>query len=115
MGKRRVKRYKIIGKENNDEVETKNNLDNDDLNDENNKTKIKIDLKIILDIINSNNLIEILKLSSFLSNYNYEILYQEQDKREKEIFVLISHDFLFPYLNILLTMKTSGEKEEKIK
>ena len=116
MGKRRVKRHKIIGKENNDEVETKNNLDNDDLNDESNKTKIKIDLKIILDIINSNNLIEILKLSSFLSNYNYEILYQEQDKREKEIFVLISHDFLFPYLNILLSMmKTSEENEAKLK
>ena len=115
MGKRRVKRHKIIGKENNDEVETKNNLDNEDLNDESNKTKIKIDLKIILDIINSNNLIEILKLSSFLSNYNYEILYQEQDKREKEIFVLISHDFLFPYLNILLSMKTSEENEAKLK
>ena len=116
MGKRRVKRHKIIGKENNDEVETKNNLDNDDLNDESNKTKIKIDLKIILDIININNLIEILKLSSFLSNYNYEILYQEQDKREKEIFVLISHDFLFPYLNILLSiMKTSEENEAKLK
>ena len=115
MGKRRVKRHKIIGKENNDEVETKNNLDNDNLNDESNKTKIKIDLKIILDIINSNNLIEILKLSSFLSNYNYEILYQEQDKREKEIFVLISHDFLFPYLNILLSMKTSEENEAKLK
>ena len=115
MGKRRIKRHKIIGKENNSEIETNTNLDNNDLNDESNKTKIKIDLKIILDIINSQNLIEILKLSSFLSNYNYEILYQEQDKREKEIFVLISQDFLFPYLNILLTIKTSGENEEKIK
>ena len=115
MGKRRVKRHKIIGKENNDEVEIKNSLDNNNLNDESNKIKIKIDLKIILDIINSNNLIEILKLSSFLSNYNYEILYQEQDKREKEIFVLISHDFLFPYLNILLSMKTSEENEAKLK
>ena len=115
MGKRRIKRHKIIGKENNSEIETNTNLDNKNLNDESNKTKIKIDLKIILDIINSQNLIEILKLSSFLSNYNYEILYQEQDKREKEIFVLISQDFLFPYLNILLTIKTSGENEEKIK
>ena len=115
MGKRRIKRHKIIGKENNSEIETNTNLDNNDLNDESNKTKIKIDLKIILDIINSQNLIEILKLSSFLSNYNYEILYQEQDKREKEIFVLISQDFLFPYLNILLTIKTNGENEEKIK
>ena len=115
MGKRRIKRHKIIGKENNSEIEANTNLDNNDLNDESNKTKIKIDLKIILDIINSQNLIEILKLSSFLSNYNYEILYQEQDKREKEIFVLISQDFLFPYLNILLTIKTSGENEEKIK
>ena len=53
MGKRRIKRHKIIGKENNGEIETNTNLDNNDLNDESNKTKIKIDLKIILDIINN--------------------------------------------------------------
>ena len=53
MGKRRIKRHKIIGKENNSEIETNTNLDNNDLNDESNKTKIKIDLKIILDIINN--------------------------------------------------------------
>ena len=118
MGKRRIKRNKIIGKINNNETSlnnSKNELEEDDSIEFNITTKINIDLKTFLDIINSNNYDEILKLSSFLSNYNYELLYQEQDKREKEIFVLTSPDFLFSYLNILLTIKSNNEKEKKIK
>ena len=118
MGKRRIKRNKIIGKINNNETSlnnSKNELEDDDSIEFNITTKINIDLKTFLDIINSNNYDEILKLSSFLSNYNYELLYQEQDKREKEIFVLTSPDFLFSYLNILLTIKSNNEKEKKIK
>ena len=118
MGKRRIKRNKIIGKINNNETSlnnSKNELEYDDSIEFNITTKINIDLKTFLDIINSNNYDEILKLSSFLSNYNYELLYQEQDKREKEIFVLTSPDFLFSYLNILLTIKSNNEKEKKIK
>ena len=118
MGKRRIKRNKIIGKINNNETSlnnSKNELKDDDSIEFNITTKINIDLKTFLDIINSNNYDEILKLSSFLSNYNYELLYQEQDKREKEIFVLTSPDFLFSYLNILLTIKSNNEKEKKIK
>ena len=115
MGKRRIKRHKIIGKKDNNEFETKSNNSDKDFNKENNDINMKIDLKLFLDIINKNDSFELLKLTSFLSNYNYEILSQEQDKKEKEIFVLISHDFLIQYLNILLKRKTDNENDAKIK
>ena len=115
MGKRRIKRHKIISKKDNNEFETKSNNSDKDFNKENNDINMKIDLKLFLDIINKNDSFELLKLTSFLSNYNYEILSQEQDKKEKEIFVLISHDFLIQYLNILLKRKTDNENDAKIK
>ena len=115
MGKRRIKRHKIISKKDNNEFETKSNNSDKDFNKENNDINMKIDLKLFLDIINKNDSFELLKLTSFLSNYNYEILSQEQDKKEKEIFVLISHDFLIQYLNILLKRKTDDENDAKIK
>ena len=115
MGKRRIKRHKIIGRKDNNDLETKSNISDKESNDKSDNINMKIDLKKFLDIINNNNSIELLKLSSFLSNYNYEILSQEQDKKEKEIFVLISHDFLIQYLNILLKRKTDNENDAKIK
>ena len=68
-----------------------------------------------MDIINNSNPLEIIKLSSFLNTYNYDLLIQEQDKREKEIFVLTSNDFLIPYLNILIILKSKDEDMKKIK
>ena len=115
MGKRRIKRHKIIGRKDNNDLETKSNLSDKESNDKSDNINMKIDLKKFLDIINNNNSIELLKLSSFLSNYNYEILSQEQDKKEKEIFALISQDFLLQYLNLLLIRKTNDENEAKIK
>ena len=115
MGKRRIKRHKIIGRKDNNDLETKSNISDKESNDKSDNINMKIDLKKFLDIINNNNSIELLKLSSFLSNYNYEILSQEQDKKEKEIFALISQDFLLQYLNILLIRKTNDENEAKIK
>ena len=103
MGKRRIKKHKIKSKVNKDE-----NTSSDKLNEEDDDNQIKIDLTSMLDIIN-------LKLSSFLSNYNYEILSREQDKKEKEIFVLTSSNFLLPYLNKLLSQNTNDQNEQKIK
>ena len=68
-----------------------------------------------MDIINNSNPLEIIKLSSFLNTYNYDLLIQEQDKREKEIFVLTSNEFLIPYLNILIISKSNDEDTKKIK
>ena len=91
------------------------NTSSDKLNEEDDDNQIKIDLTSMLDIINKNNSFELLKLSSFLSNYNYEILSREQDKKEKEIFVLTSSNFLLPYLNKLLSQNTNDQNEQKIK
>ena len=115
MGKKRIKKYKINSsvKKENSESSSVNNDDNK--NEENKKIQIKIDLKFILDIINNSNPLEIIKLSSFLNTYNYDLLIQEQDKREKEIFVLTSNDFLIPYLNILIILKSKDEDMKKIK
>ena len=115
MGKKRIKKYKIKSGLKNNENSINSSLNDDNSNEENDKIDIKIDLKLILDIINNNDSLELLKLSSFLSNYNYELLSQEQDKREKEIFVLTSNDFLFPYLNILIISKTNDDNNQKIK
>ena len=115
MGKKRIKKYKINSsvKKENSESSSVNNDDNK--NEENKKIQIKIDLKFILDIINNSNPLEIIKLSSFLNTYNYDLLIQEQDKREKEIFVLTSNDFLIPYLNMLIILKSKDEDMKKIK
>ena len=110
MGKRRIKKHKIKSNMNKDE-----NTSSDKLNEEDDDNQIKIDLTSMLDIINKNNSFELLKLSSFLSNYNYEILSREQDKKEKEIFVLTSSNFLLPYLNKLLSQNTNDQNEQKIK
>jgi hypothetical protein len=91
------------------------NTSSDKLNEEDDDNQIKLDLTSMLDIINTNNSFELLKLSSFLSNYNYEILSREQDKKEKEIFVLTSSNFLLPYLNKLLSQNTNDQNEQKIK
>jgi hypothetical protein len=91
------------------------NTSSDKLNEEDDDNQIKIDLTSMLDIINKNNSFELLKLSSFLSNYNYEILSREQDKKEKEIFVLTSSNFLLPYLNKLLSQNTNDQNEQKTK
>ena len=110
MGKRRIKKHKIKSNVNKDE-----NTSSDKLNEEDDDNQIKLDLTSMLDIINTNNSFELLKLSSFLSNYNYEILSREQDKKEKEIFVLTSSNFLLPYLNRLLSQNTNDQNEQKIK
>ena len=110
MGKRRIKKHKIKSNLNNDE-----NTSSDKLNEEDDNNQIKVDLTSMIDIINTNNSFELLKLSSFLSNYNYEILSREQDKKEKEIFVLTSSNFLLPYLNKLLSQNTNDKNEQKIK
>lgn len=110
MGKRRIKKHKIKSNVNKDE-----NTSSDKLNEEDDDNQIKLDLTSMLDIINTNNSFELLKLSSFLSNYNYEILSREQDKKEKEIFVLTSSNFLLPYLNKLLSQNTNAQNEQKIK
>ena len=116
MGKRRIKRHKIINKtDNKNQNESDNNLSDKDSNEDFSNIKFKIELKVLLNIINSNNLQELLKLSSFLNNYNYELLSQEQDKREKEVFVLTSNDFILSYLNLLLTLNKNHENEHKIK
>ena len=110
MGKRRIKKHKIKSNVNKDE-----NTSSDKLNEEDDDNQIKLDLTSMLDIINTNNSFELLKLSSFLSNFNYEILSREQDKKEKEIFVLTSSNFLLPYLNKLLSQNTNDQNEQKIK
>ena len=116
MGKRRIKRHKVISSGNNkNEILLDNNSSDKDSNEDFTNVKIKIDLKEILNIINSNNLQELLKLSCFLNNYNYELLSQEQDKREKEVFVLTSNDFIISYLNLLISLNKNSEIENKIK
>ena len=118
MGKRRIKRHKIVGITHKNDMKSKTSNNDDNENDsieEDNNIKINVDLKEMLEIINSKNSGELLKLTSFLSNYNYELLYQEEDKREKEIYALTSNNFLFPYLNILLAKKSNEENEKQIK
>ena len=101
MGKKRIKKTNTQTNNNNHNNENiiNNNIINNDEEDEDKELiEIKIDLKNLIDIINSSNTSEIYKLTSFLSNYNYDILCQEEDKRGKEIFALTSNDFLLLYL-----------------
>ena len=106
MGKKRLKN----ANSQKSKSENENKINNDTNNNEEEKDEeeiieIKIELKTLLDIINSNNSSEIYNLTSFLSTYNYDILSQEQEKRDKEIFALTSNDFLLPYLNLYLNNK----------
>ena len=110
MGKKRIKKSKIQ----NDNNENTNNIENNEEDDEEDIIEIKIELKNLIDIINSKNSLEIYKLTTFLANYNYDILCQEEEKREKEIFALTSNDFLLPYLNLYLN-NNLNEYTKKIK
>ena len=105
MGKKKLKKTNSQKSKS----ENGNKINNDTNNIEEDKeeeiSEIKIELKNLLDIINSNNSSEIYNLTEFLSNYNYDILSQEQEKRDKEIFALTSNDFLLPYLNLFLNNK----------
>ena len=118
MGKKRIKKTNTQTNNNNHNNENiiNNNIINNDEEDEDKELiEIKIDLKNLIDIINSSNTSEIYKLTSFLSNYNYDILCQEEDKRGKEIFALTSNDFLLPYLNIYLRNDLNDENNKMIK
>ena len=112
MGKKRLKN----ANSQKSKSENENKINNDTNNNEEEKDEeeiieIKIELKTLLDIINSNNSSEIYNLTSFLSTYNYDILSQEQEKRDKEIFALTSNDFLLPYLNLYLNNKLDENKK----
>ena len=106
MGKKKLKNTNSqkSKSENGNKINNDTN-NNEEEKDEEDIIEIKIELKTLLDIINSNNSSEIYNLTEFLSNYNYDILSQEQEKRDKEIFALTSNDFLLPYLNLFLNNK----------
>ena len=112
MGKKKNK--KPNNNENN--INNNNNEEEEDEDDEDEEEdlKIKIELKYLLDIINSNNPSEIYKLTTFLNNYNYDILCREEDKKDKEIFVLTSNNFLMPYLSLYFS-NNLNEYNKKIK
>lgn len=116
MGKKKLKKSNIKHKNNNNENTSYNNSLNNIIeeNEEEVELDIKIDLKIFLDIMNSNNSSDIYRLTTFLVNYNYDILCQEEEKRSKEIFALTSNNFLLPYLNIYLS-NNINEYTKKIK
>lgn len=117
MGKKKTKKKNYQNNRNNT---INNNITNNDNNKDENSdndifsSEIKIELKSILDIINSNNSSEIYKLTNFLSNYNYDILCQDEDKRDKEIFTLTSINFLIPYLTLYFN-KNLNDLNKKIK
>jgi hypothetical protein len=117
MGKKKGKKNKNNSKNNENSINNNNNIPNneDEDKDEGGKnTELKIDSKVLIDIINSNNSSKIYDLTTFLSNYNYDILCQEEDKREKEIFVITSINFLIPYLNLYFSPNLN-EYEKQIK
>ena len=116
MGKKKLKKENKNNKNENKANNDANTLNNNilDENEEEDLIDIKIDLKAFLDIINSNNSSDIYKLSTFLANYDYDILCQEEEKRSKEIFALTSNNFLLPYLNIYLN-NNINEYTKKIK
>ena len=103
MGKKKTKKTNNQSKSNNNNNENtiNNGIENNEEDDEE-IIEIKIELKNLLDIINSNNSYEIYKLTTFLSNYNYDLLFQEEEKRDKEIFALTSNNFLLAYLSLYL-------------
>ena len=119
MGKKKIKKVNIQNNDNSNTKENENTITNNKINNDNHDEEedfgeIKIELKLLLDIINSNNSSEIYKLTTFLSNYNYDILCQEEDKMDKEIFTLTSNNFLLSYLNLYLNDKLN-EYNKKIK
>ena len=115
MGKKKLKKSNIKQKNNNNENTTNNNLSYNIIDEnEEEELDVKIDLKKFLDIINNNNSSDIYRLTTFLVNYNYDILCQEEEKRSKEIFALTSNNFLLPYLNIYLS-NNINEYTKKIK
>ena len=104
MGKKKTKKTNNQSKSNNNnnnENTINNGIEKNEEDDEE-IIEIKIELKNLLDIINSNNSYEIYKLTTFLSNYNYDLLFQEEEKRDKEIFALTSNNFLLAYLSLYL-------------
>jgi len=121
MGKKKGKKNKNKPSNNNNENSI-NNADNNPNNNEEEEDKdvsgknpeLKIDSKILMDIINSNNSSKIYDLTTFLTNFNYDILCQEEDKREKEIFTITSINFLIPYLNLYFSPNLN-EYEKQIK
>ena len=117
MGKKKGKKNKNNSKNNENSINNNNNIPNNEDEDKDTggkNTELKIDSKVLIDIINSNNSSKIYDLTTFLSNYNYDILCQEEDKREKEIFVITSINFLIPYLNLYLSQNLN-EYEKQIK
>ena len=116
MGKKKIKKVKV---QKNNDINNENKINNNIINIENydneeDSREFKIELKFLLDIINSNNSSEIYKLTVFLSNFNYDIFCQEEEKKDKEIFTLTSNNFLLPYLNLYLNNKLN-ECNTKIK
>ena len=118
MGKKKGKKNKNNSKNNENSINNNNNNipnnEDEDKDTGGKNTELKIDSKVLIDIINSNNSSKIYDLTTFLSNYNYDILCQEEDKREKEIFVITSINFLIPYLNLYLSPNLN-EYEKQIK
>lgn len=118
MGKKKGKKNKINSNNNENSINNNNNIQNNNEKEDKDiigkNIDLKIDSKVLLDIINSNNSSKIYDLTTFLTNYNYDILCQEEDKREKEIFVLTSIDFLIPYLNLYFSQNLN-EYEKQIK
>ena len=115
MGKKKIKKVKV---QKNNDINNENKINNNIINIENydneeDSREFKIELKFLLDIINSNNSSEIYKLTVFLSNFNYDIFCQEEEKKDKEIFTLTSNNFLLPYLNLYLNNKLN-EYNKKI-
>ena len=118
MGKKKGKKNKNNSKNNENSINNiNNNIPNNEDEDKDSggkNTELKIDSKVLIDIINSNNSSKIYDLTTFLTNYNYDILCQEEDKREKEIFVITSINFLIPYLNLYFSQNLN-EYEKQIK
>ena len=117
MGKRKGKKNKNKSKNNENSINNNNTTPNNEEEDKDTNVKnseLKIDSKVLLDAINSNNSSTIYDLTTFLTNFNYDILCQEEDKREKEIFVITSINFLIPYLNLYFSPNLN-EYEKQIK
>ena len=119
MGKKKGKKNKNNSKNNENSININNTTPNNGNKEEDKdisgkNSELKIDSKVLLDAINSNNSSTIYDLTTFLTNFNYDILCQEEDKREKEIFVITSINFLIPYLNLYFSPNLN-EYEKQIK
>ena len=119
MGKKKGKKNKNNSKNNENSININNTTPNNENKEEDKdisgkNSELKIDSKVLLDAINSNNSSTIYDLTTFLTNFNYDMLCQEEDKREKEIFVITSINFLIPYLNLYFSPNLN-EYEKQIK